>query len=150
MSAAATFTMSRVASATTPASRKFHGTMASARRSRRSWPTERRADERSTSETIERTLVSEATVRTRTYACPSSTIVPAKTSSPAARSTASGSPVRAAWLTITTPRSTTPSMGTGAAFLSTMRSPGLSSETGTESSSSPSATCAVSDTASSE
>ena len=40
---------------------------------------------------------------TRTRISPSSTVVPAKTSSPAQRSTASGSPVSDAWLTITSP-----------------------------------------------
>ncbi|MFQ7393326.1 MAG: hypothetical protein ACLRM9_08880 [Collinsella aerofaciens] len=36
--------------------------------------------------------------------------MPANTSSPALRSTASGSPVRVAWLTMALPCSTTPSM----------------------------------------
>ena len=50
---------------------------------------------------------------TSTMISPSSTAVPANTSSPTVRSTASGSPVSAAWLTMAHPRTTVPSTHTG-------------------------------------
>ena len=76
--------------------------------------------------------------------------VPAKTSSPDVRSTGSGSPVSAAWLTMATPRSTVPSMGTGLPVRSTMRSSTARSVEGTASSLLPTTRWAVSGTARSE
>ena len=123
MSEAAVFTRLRVVRATPAASRKFHGTNASAMWARR-----------------------DSTSRI----WPSSQAVPAKTSSPAARSTARGSPVSAAWLIMAQPLSTVPSMGTGMPVRMAMRSPGASSVAGTARSSPPSTSCAVSGTESSE
>ena len=53
---------------------------------------------------------------------PSSTAVPAKTSSPSRRSTASGSPVRADWFTIASAPSTSPSSGVKVRFPMTVPS----------------------------
>ena len=77
MRAALVFTRLRVVSATMPASRKFQGTMASARRSLRScvWPL--RPSDCSTIETIERSFVPPAPCVTRTNISPSSQAVPA-------------------------------------------------------------------------
>ena len=77
MSAALVLTRLRVVSATTPASRKFHGTMASARCSRRLSVSLLRSSDCSTMETMERSLVPLAPCLTRTKTSPSSTAVPA-------------------------------------------------------------------------
>ena len=112
-----------VVAATSPASRKFHGTKRSARCSRRVWISLLSCSEASTRFTMERSLVDAGSAPTRMTISPSSTAVPAKTSSPAMRSTASGSPVSAAWLTMAAPRTTTPSTHTGMPARATTRSP---------------------------
>ena len=76
--------------------------------------------------------------------------VPANTSSPTLRSTASGSPVRVAWLTIALPCSTTPSMQMDMPVRTATRSPGSSSVAATLTSVSPTTFCALSGTSSSE
>ena len=93
---------------------------------------------------MERSLVSAPPARTRTNSSPSSTAVPANTSSPALRSTARGSPVRVDWLTVAHPRSTTPSMHMGMPERTATTSPTLSEEAGTDLSRSPSTSCTVS------
>ena len=77
---------------------------------------------------MERSFVSFTSAVTRTTISPSSTAVPANTPSPAWRSTASGSPVRAAWFTMAVPRTTSPSTHTGMPVRTAMRSPGSSWE----------------------
>ena len=79
-----------VVAATSPASRKFHGTKRSARCSRRVWISLLSCSVASTRLTMERSLVEAGSAPTRMTISPSSTAVPAKTSSPAMRSTASG------------------------------------------------------------
>ena len=123
MRAADVFARLLVVAATSPASRKFHGTKRSARRSRRDWTSLLSCSVASTRLTMERSLVEAGSAPTRTTISPSSTAVPAKTSSPAMRSTASGSPVSAAWLTMASPRTTTPSTHTGIPVRATTRSP---------------------------
>ncbi len=99
---------------------------------------------------MERSLVFAPLARTRTKISPSSTAVPANTSSPSPRSTAKGSPVRVDWLTIAQPRSTTPSMQTGMPERTATTSPATREDAGTDLSQSPSTSCTVSGAASSE
>ena len=99
---------------------------------------------------MERSFVSPDAARTRTKISPSSTAVPANTSSPTVRSTARGSPVSVDWFTMATPRSTVPSTHTGMPVRNTTRSPDLRSGTGVATSSSPSTSCALSGAPSSE
>ena len=140
----------RVVSATRPASRKFHGTILLARSSICDWPSDLSESAVCTSETIERSLVCAVLARTRTKMPPSSTTVPANTSSPTLRSTANGSPVRVAWLTIALPCSTTPSMQMDMPVRTATKSPGSSSVAATLTSVSPTTFCALSGTSSSE
>ncbi len=144
MSAADVFTRLRVVSATAPASRKFQGTMRSASCSMRDWVSDLKDSACSTSATMERSFVSPASAVTRTMISPSSTAVPENTLSPTPRSTASGSPVRAAWFTMAVPRTTSPSTHTGMPVRTAMQSPGLRSDAATWTSWSPSTSCAVS------
>lgn len=144
MSAAEVFTKLRVVRATTPASRKFHGTMRSAKRSRFVCTSAFMLWDSSTSETMERSFVSPVAALTRTKISPSSHAVPAKTSSPTVRSTASGSPVRVDWFTMATPRSTTPSTLTGIPVRTAIRSPAFKLAVGTVISSSPQTSCTFS------
>ena len=150
MSAADVFTRLRVVSATRPASRKFQGTILFARFSMRDWPSDFSESSASTSETIDRSLVCDVLARTRTKISPSSTTVPANTSSPTVRSTASGSPVRVAWFTMAQPCSTTPSMQIDMPVRTATKSPGISSLAGTLVSVSPITFCALSGTSRSE
>ena len=150
MSAAEVLTRLRVVRATRPASRKFQGTILFASSSMCDCPSDLRESAVWTSETIERSLVLAVLARTRTRMLPSSTTVPANTSSPTERSTASGSPVRVAWLTMALPRSTTPSMEMDMPVRTATRSPGSSSVAGTLTSVSPSTFCALSGTSSRE
>ena len=144
MSAADVFTRLRVASATAPARRKFQGTMRSASRSMRDWVSDLKDSACSTSATMERSFVSPASAVTRTMISPSSTAVPENTLSPTPRSTANGSPVRAAWFTMAVPRTTSPSTHTGMPVRTAMQSPGLRSDAATWISWSSSTSCAVS------
>ena len=99
---------------------------------------------------MERRRVSPVPACTRTIISPDSTAVPANTSSPAERSTASGSPVSAAWFTMAQPDSTVPSTLMGMPVRTAMRSPSRSDDIGTDVSWSPSTSCAVSGASRSE
>ena len=114
----------------TPASRKFHGTMRSARRSRArlglGLALPRTARPRAT---MERSLVSRAARASRARRSRRPPPRCRRTRRrPSPRSTAKGSPVRVDWLTIAQPRSTTPSMQTGMPERTATTSPATSSE----------------------